>query len=244
MVKYSIIVPVFNEEVSSVLLCKKIKEVMDGIKSGDYEIILIDDGSTDNTASNLKATVPLIPELKVLILSKNYGQSAAFQAGLDISAGEIIISMDGDLQNDPEDIPNLLSAMQEGGFDVICGWMKDKHDKLSKRMASFFANLFRKLLFKEKIHDVGCMFRVYKKEILLNLNLDGCKHRFLTSILSKKGANIGEVEVKSRPRLYGASKYGIIDRFLKSIIEMFRLKLFKQNTVKPYIVKEIITHSG
>lgn len=238
MVKYSIIIPVYNEEGSVIILCAEIKKIMDKIADNNYEIIFIDDGSTDDSLSNLKKILPDIQELVILSLNKNYGQSLALQAGIDIASGEIIITLDGDLQNDPKDIPQLLEKMDEG-YDVVCGWQKDKYTQWPKAYASLIANYLRRIIFHEKIHDVGCMFRAYTKNSLKDILLDGCKHRFLTALLAKKGRRIGEVEIKSHPRLFGISKYGILDRTFSSILQMFRIFLSnnKSDSAKKYEIK-------
>ncbi len=242
MIKYSVIVPVYNEEDSVITLCTRIKKTMDKITGNNYEIIFVDDGSTDNSLYNLKKIVTDIKELVILSLNKNYGQSLALQAGVDISYGEIIITLDGDLQNDPQDIPRLLNKMQEG-YDVVCGWLKNKHEKWPKAYASYIANFFRRIIFHERIHDVGCMFRVYTRNSLEGIILDGCNHRFLTTILAKRGLKIGEIEIESYPRLFGVSKYGIIDRAFSSILQMFRIFLSNNKSAhnkRKYKIKEII----
>ncbi len=241
--EYSVVIPIYNEEKAVNLLCKQIKETMDKIiPNENYEIIFVDDGSTDTSLYNLKEMMPQIKELIILSLDKNYGQSCALQAGFDASSGNVIITLDGDLQNNPKDIPKLLDKMNEG-YDVVCGWCKNKHTKRPKAVASYIANCIRRLVFKEKIHDVGSMLRTYTRNSLEGINLDGCKHRFLTKILAKKGAKIGEVEINAYPRLYGVSKYGIIDRIIKSIPEIFRIYLLKDNGSlhkRKYKIKEIV----
>lgn len=242
MVKYSIIIPVYNEDKTITPLCRQIKEVMDKIACENYEIIFIDDGSTDRSLDNLKKISKEIGETVALSLDKNYGQSCAIQAGLDISCGEIIIILDGDLQNDPQDIPKLLHKIEEG-YDVVCGWSKNKHTKWHKAWASYMANYLRRFILQEKIHDVGCMFRAYTRNSLKGINLDGCKHRFITGILAKKGVKICEVEINAYPRVFGVSKYGVLDRFIKSIPEIFRIYLTKSSGYsqrRKYIIKEII----
>jgi len=165
MNKYSVVVPVHNEEGTVALLCARIKEAMDGIAPGRYEVIFVDDGSTDRTFYFLKEIVNKIKELVVVRLDKNYGQSLALQAGFDISQGEMIITLDGDLQNDPAYISRLLEKKEEG-YDVVCGWLKFKHARLSRAMVSYIANIIQRIVFKVKIHDVGSMFRVYSRSAL------------------------------------------------------------------------------
>ncbi len=242
MIKYSVIIPVYNEDKTVIPLCRKIKEVMDKIAYENYEIIFIDDGSTDKSLDNLRKISEKIKEAVALSLDKNYGQSCAIQAGLDISCGKIIITLDSDLQNDPQDIPKLLYKIEEG-YAVVCGWSKNKHTKWHKAWASYMANYLRRFVFQEKIHDVGCMFRAYTRSALEGINLDGCKHRFLTGILAKKGAKICEVEINAYPRVFGVSKYGVIDRFIKSIPEIFRIYLTRNNGYsqkRKYTIKEIL----
>lgn len=241
MVKYSVIVPIYNEKETVGVLCQQIKDVMDKVALSYYEIIFVDDGSTDGSLYSLKKIATEIKELIILSLDRNYGQSSAIQAGFDNASGEILISIDGDGQYEPKDIPRLLDKL-DNGYDVVCGRRYKRDDPRLKIISSKVANILRRILFREKIHDVGCTFRAYTRGSLTGINLDGCKHRFLTTILAKRGAKIGEVEIKSRPRLYGSSKYGIIDRIIKSILEILQIYFFNNKSnfdKKSYNIKKI-----
>jgi glycosyltransferase involved in cell wall biosynthesis len=241
-IKYSVVVPMYNEAETITALYARIKDTMEKVAPSRYEVIFIDDGSTDHSLQILQYLAAREHKLTVLVLDKNYGQSSALQAGIDNSGGEIIITLDADLQNDPADIHKLLEKMAQG-YDVVCGWIKNKHDKSIKAYASYCANVFRRVLFKENIHDVGCMLRAYTRNSFAGIRLYGCKHRFLTALLAKKGLKIGEVEVTAYPRLYGNSKYGIMDRLIKSAPEIFDIYFSKyrvEKNKKGYNIKQII----
>src|SRR3989344_2608366 len=199
--RYSVIVPVNNEEGNISQLDKEIKAVMDKLDS--YEIIYINDGSTDNSLNELKK----LKRATIINLNRNYGQSIALDAGFKKSQGEMVISIDGDLQNDPQDIPKLLEKLEKDNLDVVAGWRKNRKDKTGIKILTKTGRLFRKLLIKDPVHDTGCTLRVYKKEAAKSLDLWGEMHRYILAILRWKGFTIGELEVNHRPRTHDKTKY-------------------------------------
>jgi glycosyltransferase involved in cell wall biosynthesis len=205
-VKYSVVVPVYNEEDSVMPLAESIRKTM-AILNEPYEIIFVNDGSTDKTPEWLEKLKESSVNLRVATLNKNSGQTASLKAGFDMAKGEFIISMDGDMQNDPADIPGLLGKMREG-YDVVCGWRKKRHDSLWKKAASKSANIIQNIVFKSHLHDIACTLRAYRKGALngVDLSWNGA-HRFIPYLLLKHDSRIAEVEVRHHPRMYGKSKY-------------------------------------
>jgi glycosyltransferase involved in cell wall biosynthesis len=202
-IKYSVVVPVYNEDGNVEILHKEIKSVMDSL--GNYEIIYINDGSKDDTFNHLKK----LKKVKIIDLNRNYGQSTAMDAGFKEAVGEIIISMDGDLQNDPKDIPKLLDKLENEDLDVVvCGWRKNRKDKGGIRVLTKIGRFCRKVMIKDDVHDTGCTLRVYKREAAKSLDLQGEMHRYILAMLRWKGFKIGEVVVNHRPRVNGKTKYG------------------------------------
>ena len=201
-VEYSVVVPIYNEEGSILQLDKEIKQVMN--KLGKYKIIYINDGSTDNTFEELKK----LKDVCVINLSRNYGQATALDVGFRASSGKIVISMDGDLQNDPQDIPKLLKKLKDDKLDVVAGWRKDRKDKSGIKILTNLGRFMRKFLIKDEIHDTGCTLRVYKKGVVKTLDIGGEMHRYILALLRWKGFKIGEVVVNHRPRTNGKTKYG------------------------------------
>lgn len=227
----SIVVPVFNEEDSLLLLYGKIRAVCDELGKG-YEVIFVDDGSSDGTYGILSELHGRGDNVKVVRLRKNYGQTAAMAAGFRASRGNIIISMDADLQNDPADIPLLLDSMGEG-YDVVCGWRKDRKDKLiSRRLPSVIANWLIGVLTGVRIHDNGCSLKAYRSEVIKRVSLYSELHRFIPAMSSLTGARIGEVVVRHHPRRFGASKYGI-SRIWRVFLDLFLIKMLTGFAAKP-----------
>lgn len=234
----------YNEEESLRLLYSSLRKTMESLREA-YEIIFVNDGSVDNSFEVLKNISSKSNNLIIIDLAKNYGQSAAVQAGFDIASGEIIITMDGDLQNDPDDIPRLLEKMKEG-YDVVCGWRYKRYDPLLKKISSKIANIFRRIFWNERIHDVGCTLRVYLKKTLKDIYLYGrMDPSFLTLILLKKGFKIGELKIKHNRRDFGRSKYGVFGQgAIKNIIDICCFIFFSNcnNTIKQkrYRVKRLL----
>jgi len=200
----SIIVPVFNESESIGLLLDEVVNVMSFHKL-NFELIVVNDGSKDNTLQVLKKLILKIKELSVISLRKNYGQTAAMSAGFDNSKGDIVITLDGDLKNDPNDIPILISEINNG-YDLICGWRFDRKDKLiNRKIPSKIANKLIARVTGLKLHDYGCSLKAFKKEIIDDIKLYGELHRFLPVLAKIEGARIKEIKVNHRSRQDGTS---------------------------------------
>lgn len=204
----SVVIPLFNEEDNTLLLYQEVKSVCESLAQS-YEIIFVDDGSTDRTFETLGKIHKLDAQARVIRFRKNYGQTAAMTAGFEYAQGEVIISMDGDLQNDPIDIPRLLVKMQEG-YDVVCGWRKNRQDRLwTRRVPSVVANWIIGKVTGVHIHDNGCSLKAYRAPVIKNVMLYGEMHRFIPAMSTLVGARITEIVVNHHPRRFGSSKYGI-----------------------------------
>jgi Glycosyltransferases involved in cell wall biogenesis len=229
--KVSIVIPIYNEEESVGTLYEKIVNTMNKLPY-DYEIIAVDDGSTDNTFNKLKEIASKDKRLKVISFKRNYGQTAAMFAGFQHASGDVVITMDADLQNDPADIPILIEKINEG-YDVVSGWRKDRKDPFfSRTLPSKIANYIISNATGVYLHDYGCSLKAYKKDIAKNFRLYGDMHRFLPALAKGLGAKITEVPVSHHPRLYGKSKYGI-GRTIRVILDIFLVKFLNEYINKP-----------
>lgn len=224
--KYSIIIPVFNEEGNIAELYQRTKKTMDNLAE-KYEIIFIDDGSADKTYQNLQA----LALIKIIKFRKNFGQTAAMNAGIKEAKGEFIITLDGDLQNPPEEIPKLI-AKQKNGFDVVSGWRFKRKDPFFKNFISRGANVLRKFFINDGIHDSGCSLKIYRKECFHDLELFGEMHRFIPGILKWQGFKISEVKVAHAPRLHGSTKYNFT-RVLKGLVDMVSVWFWRKYASRP-----------
>jgi glycosyltransferase involved in cell wall biosynthesis len=222
----SIVVPLYNEEGNVIELHKKIREALEKLGKS-YEIIFIDDGSKDKTVEECQELSPL----KLIEFRKNFGQTAAFDAGIKEAHGEIIITMDGDLQNDPADIGLLLEEMKKG-FDVVSGWRADRKDTFSKKFFSRGANLLRKILIQDNIHDSGCSLKAYKRECFRDVDLFGEMHRFMPAILELQGYKVGEIKVSHYPRVHGQTKYNW-RRAVKGFVDMLSIWFWRKYAARP-----------
>jgi glycosyltransferase involved in cell wall biosynthesis len=230
----SVIIPVFNEEKNVSPLYERLISALTQLHQ-DYEVIFVDDGSTDNTLEQLRNVTQKDPKIKVISFLRNYGQTAAISAGIDFSKGTIIVPMDGDLQNDPGDILLLLGEIEKG-FDVVSGWRKDRKDPLlSRRLPSIIANKIISFIGRVPLHDYGCTLKAYKKEVLKNIRLYGEMHRFIPIYARWVGARVTEVVVKHHPRATGVSKYGLM-RIFKVILDLMVVKFILSYSQKPIYV--------
>ena len=225
----SIIIPVYNEADNIKFLIKKIT---DCLKDYKYEVLFINDGSTDNTEKIIEEIIKLDDRIVCINFKRNYGQTAALQAGFDYSKGKIIVALDGDLQNDPKDIPKLISKINEG-FEVVSGWRKKrKDDALSRVLPSKIANYIISKITGVKLHDYGCTLKAYKKEVVKNIKLYGEMHRFIPIYACWEGAKVSEVVVSHNPRYSGESKYGI-SRVPKVMLDLMVVKFFDKLISRP-----------
>lgn len=227
MYRISIVVPVYNEEGNVVELHREIKEVCDK-NNYEYEIIFIDDGSTDKTREICKTLMPL----KYIRLRRNSGQTAAMDAGIKAAQYDYIVTMDGDRQNDPADIPGMLNYLIANDYDVVSGWRKNRKDTFMKRFVSRGANFLRYLLVHDGIHDSGCSLKVYRKECFKGVNLYGEQHRFIPAILKIKGFTVGEYIVHHRPRTSGKTKYNW-KRTFKGFVDMISVWFWNKYATRP-----------
>ncbi|MDI6778179.1 MAG: glycosyltransferase family 2 protein [Patescibacteria group bacterium] len=222
----SVIVPLHNEEGNIQELHGKIVEAC-GALGKPFEVVFIDDGSTDETNVVCRELSPL----KLITFRKNFGQTAAFDAGIKNSSGEIIVTMDGDLQNDPADIGLLLEKMEEG-FDIVSGWRKKRKDNFLKNLASRLANVARKILINDGIQDSGCSLKTYRRECFEDVDLFGEMHRFIPALLKVQGFKVAEVPVAHHPRKFGETKYNW-KRGVKGFVDMISVWFWKKYANRP-----------
>jgi len=233
-VKVSIVIPIFNEEESIPQLVQEVLMTMRSTKNS-FEIVLVNDGSKDRSAEVLEDLSKHIPEITCVLLRKNYGQTAAMAAGFDISNGEIIVSIDGDLQNDPADIPLLINKLNQG-YDLVCGWRYDRKDpEISRKLPSKIANKLIRKVTGIHLNDYGCSLKAYRKEILSDIKLYGELHRFLPVLANIEGAKITEIKVNHRPRKHGLSKYGI-DRTFRVMMDLLTVWFLNRFLTRPMYV--------
>jgi len=226
----SIVIPAYNEQDNVILLHKAINNALKEQKF-TYEIIFVDDGSKDKTFMQLMQIKESDNKVVIVKFRRNFGQTAAFDAGFKQAQGDVVITMDADLQNDPTDIPRMLAKL-DGGYDLIATWRKRRKDTFMKNFISRGAYMMRKVLFKDKLHDSNCALKAFRKECLENLTLFGETHRFIPNILQQRGFMVGEIVVKHHPRKFGKTKYGL-SRILRSILDMIIVKFWMQYSARP-----------
>lgn len=232
MLDLTVTIPIYNEAGSISPTYRELKPVLEELGMS-YEILFVDDGSTDSSFEELKKLAEKDQQVRVIRFRRNFGQTAAIDAGFTESRGNIIVTMDGDLQMDPRDIPVLLAKMREGNFDIVSGWRKNRKDKLfSRRIPSVIANRLISKITSVRLHDYGCSLKAFKREVTQHLNLYGEMHRFLPAIGRFIGASIAEVPVHHRPRKYGRSKYGL-SRVIRVVLDLLTVKFFMGYLTQP-----------
>ncbi len=227
----SFVVPIYNEEDNVKLLYQELYEVVEasGLRA---EFVFIDDGSSDATVERLSEITSNDPRVKIILLRRNFGQTAAMSAGFDHAEGEIIITMDGDLQNDPHEAPRMIEKLEEG-YDIVAGWRKDRQDKKwSKVIPSMIANRIISKTTKVSLHDYGCSLKVFRADVIKNINLYGEMHRFIPAVAAQLGVRICEVPVNHRARQFGTSKYGIFKTF-RVILDLLTVQFFLGYATRP-----------
>lgn len=227
----SVVVPFLNESPNLRPLCEELKVTLDGM-GRDYEVLFIDDGSTDDGVEILQAYRSEMPQIKVVSFRRNFGQTAAMVAGLDYAEGEIVITLDADRQNDPADIPAMVEKIEEG-YDMVCGWRHQRQDTyLSRKLPSMLANRLISTITDVNLHDYGCTLKAMRKELAKRVTLYGEMHRFIPAVASGVGAKIAEVKVNHRARTAGESKYGI-SRTFRVILDLITVKFLLRFHARP-----------
>ncbi|UCG59196.1 MAG: glycosyltransferase family 2 protein [Phycisphaerales bacterium] len=231
--KLSVVVPLLNEQDNLRPLCGQITQTL--TDEYNYEVIFVDDGSTDNSFNILSDLQQADPRIRVIRFRKNFGQTAALSAGFAHARGEIIVALDADLQNDPADIPAMIAKLEEG-YDVVSGWRKKRHDNaITRLIPSKIANWLISRITGVKLHDYGCTLKVYRREVLAETRLYGEMHRFIPALASWSGASIAEYVVNHRPRTAGAAKYGL-GRTLKVVLDLITVKFLGSFSTKPIYI--------
>jgi glycosyltransferase involved in cell wall biosynthesis len=227
----SAVAPVYNEVESLDELHRQLAAGL-AATGRDYEIILVDDGSTDGSRDKLRALAAADPRLTVLFFRRNFGQTAAMQAGFDAARGELIVPLDADLQNDPADIAAMVAKLEAEGWDIVCGWRKDRQDTGLRRLPSRIANRLIVRITGVDIHDTGCTLKVFRRETLAPVRLYGQLHRFIPQIAAAYGARITDMPVRHHPRRHGVSKYGL-GRTTKVILDLILVKFLQVSLQRP-----------
>ena len=228
----SVVIPIHNEEPNLEALYRELTEAFSGW-GRSYEIIFIDDGSTDKSFAVLERLQLADPRLRVIRFRRNFGQTAAFSAGFAHARGRMIVTSDGDLQNDPRDIPPLVKKLEDEQLDIVCGWRRNRKDAFVSRLVpSFFANELISWATGVKLHDYGCSLKVFRAEVVKSIKLYGEMHRFIPAIASEQGVAIGEAVVNHRPRLHGQSKYGI-SRTIRVVLDLLTVKFLLSYSTRP-----------
>jgi glycosyltransferase involved in cell wall biosynthesis len=212
-------------------LAARVAEVLDR-QELRFEIVFVDDGSRDHTVEQVRRARQLDPRVKLVRLRRNFGKAAAITAGFDHCRGEIILTMDGDLQDDPEEIPRMLAALEERGLDLVSGWKRRRRDPASKRYPSRLFNWVTRKLARVDLHDFNCGFKAYRREVLEQVAVYGELHRYIPVLASRRGFQVGEIEVAHHPRRHGVSKYGW-DRFYKGLLDLITVLFITRYTRRP-----------
>lgn len=221
----SVVIPVYNEEGNLRYLTDELIEVLESLDK-PWELIYIDDGSEDGSRQVLRELKALSSHIRVIAFRKNCGQTAALDAGFKAAQGEIIVTMDADLQNDPHDIPGLLQKV--GEYDAVCGWRQERNDPLIKRVSSRIANSIRRTLSGDTTRDVGCALKAFKSDQVKGLKLYHGMHRFFPTLIAMEGGKVVEVQVSHRPRRYGTSKYSMANRIVGSFMDLLAVCWMKK----------------
>jgi len=231
----SIVIPVYNERENLSLLDEKITKSIKPLNK-EYEVILVDDGSVDGSVELIRKLKNKNPCLRLIQFGRNYGQTAAFAAGFSKARGNIIVTMDADLQNDPADIPLLLEKINE--YDVVCGWRYKRNDPWIKKLSSRIANAVRNNLSEESIADTGCSLKAFRRKCFQNIKLYNGMHRFFPTLMKMEGFSVTQVKVGHYPRVHGYSKYNISNRLFASFKDLLAIRWMKKRQIKYNIIEE------
>ncbi|HLV36095.1 MAG TPA: glycosyltransferase family 2 protein [Spirillospora sp.] len=230
-VDISVVIPLYNEEESIEPLYEELSPVLDALDCA-YEVVIVDDGSRDGSFERLKKIHARDPRWKVIRFRRNYGQTAALSAGFEAAAGDVVITLDADLQNDPRDIPKLLARLDEG-YDIVSGWRKDRKEPFfSRRLPSMIANWLISRTTGVALHDYGCTLKAYRSVVVKNIHLYGELHRFIPAVASSIGVTVAEVPVNDRARRFGKSKYGIMRTF-RVLLDLITVRFILSYSTRP-----------
>jgi glycosyltransferase involved in cell wall biosynthesis len=227
----TVLVPVLDEAGTVEELAARVASVVDGM-GRSFEIVFVDDGSRDGTSERIRAARERDPRVKLVRLRRNFGKAAALTAGFDRARGRLIVTLDGDLQDDPEEIPRLVEILESGGFDLVSGWKRDRRDPLSKTLPSKLFNGVTRRLAQVDLHDFNCGFKVYRREVLEQVPIYGELHRYIPVLASRRGFAVGEAAVRHHARRSGVSKYGW-DRFYKGLLDLMTVLFITKYTRRP-----------
>jgi glycosyltransferase involved in cell wall biosynthesis len=230
----SVIIPVYNEEENVTPLTTELMEVLNNLNKS-FEVIFVDDGSTDRSLAILKELQKKFRDIRIIKFRRNCGQTAGFDAGISAARGEVIVTMDADLQNDPHDIPKLLEKI--GDFDAVCGWRQKRNDNFIRRISSRIANGVRNRLSGESIRDVGCSLKAFRSVYAKKMKLFTGMHRFFPTLIKMEGGRVTEVPVNHRQRKFGAPKYNIRNRIVRSFIDLLAVCWMKKRRLN-YEIEE------
>lgn len=230
-VEISVLVPVLNEADTVRELASRVAEVLDGL-GRTFEIIFVDDGSSDGTPKRVREAHEQDPRIKLVRLRRNFGKAAALCAGFDHCTGQIVITMDGDLQDDPEEIPRFLAKLEDEELDLVSGWKRRRQDPASKRLPSRLFNWVTRQLAQVDLHDFNCGYKAYRREVLAEIAVYGELHRYIPVLASRRGFSVGEIQVTHHPRRHGYSKYGW-DRFYKGLLDLITVLFITRYTRRP-----------
>ena len=229
----SVVVPIKDERDNLLALTGQLTKVLQGreeSKEAPFEIIYVDDGSTDGSSEILDRLAAEHPAVRVLHFDRNYGQSAGFDAGFKRSSGALVVTMDGDLQNDPEDIGTLLSYAKE--YDLVCGWRTERHDTVTRKISSRLANSVRSAVTGDRVHDTGCSLKVFRRRVVDRLQLFTGMHRFFPALALMHGFTVTEVPVRHHPRTHGISKYGVGNRLFKGLYDLLAVRWMQTRVLR------------
>ncbi len=232
----SIVAPVYNEEENLPELARQIREVMSGWGK-TYEVILVDDGSRDRSRQVIKNLIAQDSHVRLVGFAKNAGETAAHDAGTRAARGDVIVTIDSDLQNDPHDIPRLVSAL--GDYDLVSGWRRKREDSLLKRFSSRVANFVREAFTGDSVRDSGCTYRAFRRECLKKIKLYRGMHRFMPTLFKMEGFRICEIEVEHHPRRFGKSKYGVLNRVFRAFVDLMAVRWMRSRALRYEIDEEV-----
>jgi glycosyltransferase involved in cell wall biosynthesis len=230
-VDVSVLIPVLNEAETVQELASRVADVLDRL-GRTFEIVFVDDGSSDGTSRRVREARERDPRVKLVRLRRNFGKAAALCAGFDHCNGRIVVTMDGDLQDDPEEIPRLLSKLEDEELDLVSGWKRRRQDPASKRLPSRLFNWVTRQLAQVDLHDFNCGFKAYRREVLAEIAVYGELHRYIPVLASRRGFSVGEIQVNHHPRRHGRSKYGW-DRFYKGLLDLITVLFITRYTRRP-----------